>query len=244
MGRPPPRARGISIVRYDWDFGSGSRRSGSTVTKAYETAGTYNVVLTVTDEVGQIGQSTSPVTISAGASGQTVSANITFSPTQPTVGQTVFFNGSASSPGSASSITSYSWNFGDGTTGTGVTRSKTYSSSGTYVVRLTVVNSDGQTATTTANVPVSVIANPTALFSMSPTNPTVGTAVFFNGSSSTAPAGSTIATYAWDFGDGSTGTGVTPSHTYGANFAYTVRLTVTDSTGRTATSTQTITVSP
>jgi PKD repeat protein len=231
---------GHQIVKYDWDFGAGSKRSGTdgTVSKTYDDPGTYNVVLTVTDEVGQTGQATRTVTVGGGEP----TASFTFSPTQPNAGQSISFNAGGSSPGSASSITTYSWNFGDGTTGTGATPSKTYSANGTYVVRLTITNSDGETASTTQNVNVGVAAGPTASFTMSPTDPVVGTVVQFNGGGSTAPSGSTITSYLWDFGDGVTGSGVTSSHAYGAAFTYTVRLTVTDSAGRTATSTQTLTV--
>ena len=54
-----------------------------------------------------------------------------------------------------------------------------------------------------------------------------GSAVNFDGSGSTDPDGDAL-TYEWDFGDGSTGTGVSPSHTYADNGVYTVRLTVSD----------------
>ncbi|HEX4017816.1 MAG TPA: PKD domain-containing protein [Frankiaceae bacterium] len=69
-----------------------------------------------------------------------------------------------------------------------------------------------------------------------------GAQCFFNASASTAP-GSTIASYAWDFGDGSAaGTGVNPSHTYAASNTYQVTLTVTNAQGAVATSTQPVTV--
>ncbi|RFS84680.1 PKD domain-containing protein [Actinomadura spongiicola] len=54
----------------------------------------------------------------------------------------------------------------------------------------------------------------------------------FDGSGSTDPDG-TIASYAWDFGDGQSGTGATPAHTYAEAGDYTVRLKVTDDQGAT-----------
>jgi PKD repeat protein len=66
-------------------------------------------------------------------------------------------------------------------------------------------------------------------------------AVTFNGTASFDPDG-TIVSYAWVFGDGSTGTGATPSHSYSVAGNYVVKLNVTDNSGSTAVSTQTITI--
>ena len=63
----------------------------------------------------------------------------------------------------------------------------------------------------------------------------------FDASGSTDGDG-TVASYAWDFGDGQTGTGATPSHSYGAAGQYTVKLTVTDDDGATDEVTHTVTV--
>ena len=65
---------------------------------------------------------------------------------------------------------------------------------------------------------------------------------FFDASSSTAP-GSSITSYAWDFGDGTTGSGVNPSHTYAASNTYQVTLTVTNAQGAISSTTQPVTVS-
>ena len=56
---------------------------------------------------------------------------------------------------------------------------------------------------------------------------TAGTAIKFNGSGSNDPQGQPL-TYVWNFGDSSTGTGVSPTHTYTAAGTYTISLTVTD----------------
>jgi PKD repeat protein len=65
--------------------------------------------------------------------------------------------------------------------------------------------------------------------------------VSFNGSASSDPDG-TISSYAWTFGDGGTGSGVTASHTYTTAGTFTAKLTVTDNLGATASTTATITV--
>ncbi|KRC46821.1 hypothetical protein ASE16_15560 [Leifsonia sp. Root227] len=78
---------------------------------------------------------------------------------------------------------------------------------------------------------------PTASF----TNTCTDLACSFNGAASSDPDG-TISTFAWDFGDGATGTGGTASHTYPAAGTYTARLTVTDNGGASGTTTKTFAV--
>ena len=65
----------------------------------------------------------------------------------------------------------------------------------------------------------------------------------FDGSGSSDPDGS-IASYAWDFGDGQSGTAATPSHSYAAAGTYQVKLTVTDNSGGTSSVTNPVTVAP
>jgi PKD repeat protein len=84
---------------------------------------------------------------------------------------------------------------------------------------------------------------PTAEFTPAPELPAPGETVSFDGTGSSAPDG-TVASYEWDFGDGTTATGPTPSHTYTAAGTYTVELTVIDSNGGTDTTTRTVTVDP
>ncbi|WP_436935881.1 malectin domain-containing carbohydrate-binding protein [Halovenus marina] len=83
---------------------------------------------------------------------------------------------------------------------------------------------------------------PIASFTASPTNANTGETVSFDASGSSDPDGS-IASYSWDFGDGETATGATPSHTYDTAGTYTVELTVTDDDGATTTVTEQVSVS-
>jgi PKD repeat protein len=75
-----------------------------------------------------------------------------------------------------------------------------------------------------------------------PYSGSVGTVISFNGTGSSDPDGDAL-TYAWNFGDASTGTGPTPSHAYAATGVYTVSLTVTDPGLLTGTATTTATIS-
>ena len=136
------------------------------------------------------------------------------------------------------SIVSYAWNFGDGMTGTGQSVVHTYATAGTYTVELTVTDNAGATAMATDTVTVPAInAPPVASFTSSAN----GLDASFDGSASSDPDGS-IATYSWDFGDGSTGTGVAPTHTYAIAGTFDVTLTVTDVGGAVDSTTESITV--
>jgi RHS repeat-associated protein len=67
----------------------------------------------------------------------------------------------------------------------------------------------------------------------------IGAAITFNAALSTAPTGQSL-TYAWNFGDGNTGSGVSPTHAYGTSGSYTVTLTVTATNGVTANATASV----
>jgi len=140
-------------VAYDWNFGDNSFMSGKVVNKAYVTEGTYNVQLTVRDDLGQTATATKTVTVSSGA----IVAAFSFSPSNPANNQAVFFNGSDST--SPFGIHSWQWDFGNGTFGSGVTIAHAFSCGGSivdlkFVVRLTVGDGMGRTATTTKEVTV------------------------------------------------------------------------------------------
>jgi len=83
---------------------------------------------------------------------------------------------------------------------------------------------------------------PVASFTRTPSSGEAPLNVSFNASASSDPDGS-IVSYAWDFGDGGSASGVTATHTYTSAGTYTARLTVTDNDGDTDSATRTIQVS-
>ncbi len=237
-------AAGHTLTSFNWNFGDGATGSGFLVSHAFATAGTYNVVLSVTDDTGQ--KSTTSKSVTAGAAAASLpTADFTFSPGAPAVNQTVFFNAASSTAGSGHTLSSYAWNFGDGATGAGVTPSHVFAAAGTFTVTLTVTDEIGQYSVTSKSVAVSSsVANlPTANFTFSPLAPVPNQPVLFNASSSTPGTGHTLVSYAWNFGDGATGTGVTPSHPYSAAGTFTVTLTVTDEIGQVGVTSKTVTIS-
>ena len=94
---------------------------------------------------------------------------------------------------------------------------------------------------------VSLVANyntkPTAVATATPNSGTAPLAVQLSAAGSSDPdAGDSIVSYAWDFGDGTTGSGATAAHTYASNGAYTATLTVTDTRGATGAATAPVSV--
>ncbi|AGB15766.1 PKD domain protein,LVIVD repeat protein [Halovivax ruber XH-70] len=83
--------------------------------------------------------------------------------------------------------------------------------------------------------------SPSADFDVSPSAPAVGETVSFDGSASTDPDGS-ITGYEWNLGDGTTMSGETVEHSYDTAGEYTVELTVTDDSGSSDSTADTVTV--
>ncbi len=154
-------------------------------------------------------------------------AALSVSPASGTAPLQVTADASGSTAGS-SPISSYSFNFGDGTTAgpqSGATANHTYQSAGTYTVTVTATDGNNLTdnATKTVTVNAQQATGPTAALSVSPASGTAPLQVTADASGSTAGS-SPISSYSFNFGDGTTvgpQSGATANHTYQSAGSYT-----------------------
>ena len=136
------------------------------------------------------------------------------------------FNGTGSWGGNRT-IESYTWDFGDGMSGSGATVNHAYSAPGIYRVTLTVTDDAGTIGSRSQDINIDGNLWPTARF----TYACIGWRCTFDGSGSSDPDG-TIASYSWSFGDGGgSASSQTVSHTYNAAGPFTATLWITDNAG-------------
>jgi PKD repeat protein len=173
--------------------------------------------------------------------------SFTSTPPSPAVFDVVTFDASATKLNgkACGQACEYSWNFGDGNSGSGQVVQHVFQTSGPQAVTLTV-SAGPVSSSTTKYVVVAAPAAPAANFTNAPLTPSATTPVTFT-STSTVGAGGSIVRHVWNFGDGSapvdTGTTPTVTKTFPAG-AYNVMLTVTDNLGRQSTKTNQLTVIP
>ncbi len=173
-------------------------------------------------------------------------------PTGPAIGTTgepLTFSTEAASCSRGHPV-EYRYNWDDGTYstwGTSTDATHTWSASGTYEIRAQARCGEKPTLVSDWSPAKNVVIEeaigtpPVAVFTFAPASPITDEPVTFDAGGSTAPDG-VIDTYAWDFGDGATDTGVTVTHTYASPGTYPVLLTVTDDHNQVGTATQNVVV--
>ncbi|MDF4222870.1 PKD domain-containing protein [Maribacter sp. M208] len=233
----------VAIASYSWDFGDGTTGTGINPSHTYTAVNTFTATLTVVDSEGLSDSATIEINVTQPVSGNTPPiAMMTATTMNGEAPLLVEFDASGSSDDDE--IASYSWDFGDGTTGSGINPSHTYTSINTFTATLTVIDSEGLSDATTIDIivtqPSSGNMPPIAMTTATPMNGEAPLLVEFDASGSSDD--DAIASYSWDFGDGTTGTGINPSHTYTSANTFIATLTVVDSEGLTDTATIDITV--
>jgi beta propeller repeat protein len=223
----------VDSLTYSWDLGDGTTKPGIIVPNKYTESGTYNVILTATDNDGAIGRDIAEVTVrnvppnADAGSDQTVYED-----------DIVFFNaGDSSDTLSDIDTLTYSWDFGDGSIGYGLTPDHVFTMAGTYPVTLSVTDDDGAVSTDVVMVTVNNVP-PTADAGEDKTACEGNTLVFDGSESTDTPSDEASLDYSWSFGSN----GMITSHNWYDDFDDDVYLTLTDDNGASDTDSAKVTI--
>jgi len=203
-----------SNVTYAWNFGDGSPGSGATSSHTYAAVGAYVATVTATNGVSVVVATTNVSII------DTPIVNLAAANSSPTgLNLSTFLTVTIDS----GSNVDYQWNFGDGATGSGAATPHVYLALGVYTATVTATNGVSNVVATTL---VTIVDQPITTLIATSSSPTLlGSTSLF-----TATADGTSVIYTWDFGDGATGNGAHPAHTYAATGLYTAIVTATNGT--------------
>jgi PKD repeat protein len=211
------------IVSWTWNFGDGANSNERNPSHTYNAAGTYTVRLRVTGDDGVTSDAEQSITVSEPLPDAPV-ANFTATVDALRVSFT---------DSSTGQVDTYTWDFGDGTASNERNPVHDYAAGGTYTVRLIVENEGGSSEVsqqiTVAPPPPDA---PVSSFTFNATDLTVAFTDTSTGE---------IASWFWDFGDGTTSNEKSPTHAYQQGGTFTVQLTV-GNTGGSDTSEQDVTV--
>lgn len=232
---------GSNINSWDWSFDGGATPNTSTDQNpsniCFNTAGSYDVSLTVTDDNGT---NTTTTTIQVDACGV---PNAEFTMSSNNICETDCISLTDNSTGS--NISSWDWDFGGGAVpNTSTDQNPTnicFDTEGTYTITLTITDDNGTDSNSQTISVNDCTSGPTASFSISDNNPCAGDCISFVDNST----GSNVSGWGWDFGGGGTPNNSTDQNPTNICFdtpgTYTITLGVTDDNGN-DTFTQTITV--
>jgi PGF-pre-PGF domain-containing protein len=205
---------------WKWDFGDGTSSTVQNPVHTYTAAGTYSVTLTaINGAVNNTAKKDDYITAGNGPK-----ASFTASPLEGEAPLTVKFTDT-----STGSVTSWLWEFGDGSTSTSKNPSHKYSAAGTYSVKLTVTNSFDSSTSAPSFIHAYSIADPVANFTSDTTSGTVPLTVQFTDLSLNGPVA-----WEWDFNSDGTidSTAQNPVHTYTSAGTYSVTLSAVNGTAR------------
>ena len=226
----------VGELDYRWEFGDGGVSFEQNPSHRYMTKGNYTATVTVTDAGNKTAAATVPITVTDPPGNRAPTVKAGAAPKSGTAPLSVLLTASGTDP-DGDALT-YSWDYGDGATGTGKKVTHVYSSGGTYTATVTARDPGGMTGTATVSI---VVGNPpgnqapTVQIAADPAGGSVPLTVRFS-AAGRDPDGDPIM-YVWDFGDGGKAGGKSATHTYAQPGTYTAKVTVTDSHGATGTAT-------
>ncbi|AEW01728.1 hypothetical protein A4D02_06905 [Niastella koreensis] len=208
-----------------WDFGNGAQSTNTDDNTIYPTAGSYTVKL-YNNYAGCKDSAIKVIFIKP-------SPVINFTATNATACKpplTVTFQDASPPP---ATITKWSWDFGDGSTGSGSPTTHQYNSAGNYNVSAVFTDNAGCEGQISKPAVIQITPPTVKITSV----PAGGCVPYTYAPTAIVSSIDGVATYSWDFGDGTviTGTNPSPSHTYNTTGIYKIKLTITTTGGCTAT---------
>lgn len=221
-----------NIINWDWNFGDGATSNIQNPTHTFSSAGTFNVRLITTTDLGCVDTLITPVTVHplpvANFSAGNECLNVASS----------FTDGSTITSGN---VATWNWNFGDSNTSNLQNPAHTYSAAGTYTVTLNVTSDRGCVNANPFTANVTVYPLPVADFTHNDFCPNVQG----NFTNQSAISSGTVSNFTYDFGDGSATSNIqNPTHTYAASGNYNVNLSVVSNNGCAHDTTKTVFVNP
>jgi gliding motility-associated-like protein len=216
-----------------WSFGDGNTSVNANASHTYVNAGAYIVKLVVTSALGCKDSTTRSVTVfekpqvsfSINNASQCVNGNSFVFTNNTTIG---------------SGAVSYTWTFGDGGSANTTNATYSYSTPGTYVVKLVATTNNGCADSTTQTVTVN--PKPTVSFSINAANQCLTGNQFIFTNQSSISAGTL--THLWSFGDGNISIQPSTTYTYSAQGTYTVKLVSASALGCRDSISRSVTVYP
>lgn len=215
-------------ITYSWDFGDNSTgATGNMTNHTFVKTGIITVTLFVSDGMDEVN-----ITMEIEVANISPEANFTASKDTVVQDEEITFDGSDSVDLGGDELT-YHWDFGDDTTGTGVSPKHSYTTAGTYTVELVVNDGTEESQAVSMEITVEDAPNapPTAVITLEVTTAKAGEVMVFDARASTDPTDDDL-TYTWDFGDNTSKVaGIVVTHAFGVAGSYNVTLTVSDGVG-------------
>ena len=201
---------------YDWDFGDGSSSTSASPVHTYTNNGTYTVTLDVANANGCVASQALSSHVSIGV----LNAGFKTDSSGGCTPLSVQFTDTSSSN---VPITSYNWDFGDGSFSTLKNPLHVYNTSGIYLPTLIIQNADGCTDTIQLADSIKVGQSILPTFIAAPLVQCVNQLVAFTDLTPNVPPG---AIYTWEFGDGQISHLVNPDHFYSDTGYYDITLSI------------------
>src|SRR5207249_10096865 len=152
---------GLGTPTCKWTFGDSGTANTCSASHTYIGAGTFTAIVTATDDLGVTATNSIIITVSP-----KLTVTMTTSTSNPVVGQSLTFTATTAN---GVGLATCSWNFGDGSTGSGCSTTHAYNTQGTFTAKVTAT--DALSVTATASVTVNIVSTLGVSLNASP-NPT------------------------------------------------------------------------